>query len=119
MVNKGSWIIGWFKELLDGAPSEEVELEELGQLLETDAEAAKVLEVAEQKVSDQGYVNLGHDGVFGVADEGFDLQVLFDEAEEGLDLPAFLVDSFLPIRSNYLTGVDIWRKWGLSLVCLC
>ena len=64
----------------------------MGQHLEADSEAAKELEVAKQKVSDQGYVNLGHDGVFGVADEGFDLQVLFDEAEERLDLPAFLVD---------------------------
>ena len=31
-------------------------------------------------------------GVFGVADEGFDLQVLLDPTEKNLDLPAFLVD---------------------------
>ena len=31
-------------------------------------------------------------GVFGIADEGLDLQILLDPAEEDLDLPAFLVD---------------------------
>ena len=35
---------------------------------------------------------MGQHGVFRVADEGLDLQVLLDEAEEDLDLPAFLVD---------------------------
>ena len=34
----------------------------------------------------------GHHGVFRVADEGLDLQVLPDEPEEDLDLPAFFVD---------------------------
>ncbi len=33
-----------------------------------------------------------HHGIFRVADEGLDLQILLDEAEENLDLPAFLVD---------------------------
>ena len=31
-------------------------------------------------------------GILGVADEGLDFQVLLDEAEEDLDLPAFFVD---------------------------
>jgi len=35
---------------------------------------------------------LAHHRVFRVADEGLDLQVLLDEAEEDLDLPAFFVD---------------------------
>jgi hypothetical protein len=35
---------------------------------------------------------LAHHGVLGVADEGLDLQILLDEAEENLDLPALLVD---------------------------
>jgi len=35
---------------------------------------------------------LAHYGVFRVADERFDFQVLFDEAEEDLNLPAFLVN---------------------------
>ena len=35
---------------------------------------------------------MAHHGVLGVADEGLDLQILLDEAEENLDLPALLVD---------------------------
>lgn len=35
---------------------------------------------------------MGQDGIFGVAEKGFDLEVLLDEAEEGLDLPPVLVD---------------------------
>ena len=37
-------------------------------------------------------MDLGQHGVFRVADEGLDLQVLLDETEEDLDLPAFFVD---------------------------
>jgi hypothetical protein len=35
---------------------------------------------------------LAHHGILGVADEGLDLQILLDAAEEDLDLPALLVD---------------------------
>jgi hypothetical protein len=35
---------------------------------------------------------LAHHRIFRVADERFDFQVLLDEAEKDLDLPAFLVD---------------------------
>ena len=34
---------------------------------------------------------MGQHRVFRVADEGLDLQVLLDEAEEDLDLPAFFL----------------------------
>ena len=81
-----------FQEFLKSASSEEVELKQLSQLLEADTEAAEELEVAEQKVSNQGHIDLSHDCILGVSDKGFDLQILLDEAEEGLDLPAFLVD---------------------------
>ena len=60
--------------------------------MEADTEAAEELEVAQQKVRNQGHIDLSHDCVLGVADKRFDLEVLFDEAEEGLYLPAFLVD---------------------------
>jgi len=35
---------------------------------------------------------LAHHGVLGVADEGLDLQILLDAAEEDVNLPALLVD---------------------------
>ena len=35
---------------------------------------------------------MAHHGVLRVADEGLDLQILLDPAEEDLDLPALLVD---------------------------
>ena len=60
--------------------------------MEADTEAAEELEITEQKVSDQGDIDLGQDGVLGVADEGLDLEVLLNEAEKGLDLPPVLVD---------------------------
>ena len=69
-----------FKEFLQGASSEEVELKQLGQLLKGDTESAEKLEIAEQKISDQGHIDLSQDGIGRVADKGFDLQVLFDKA---------------------------------------
>ena len=35
---------------------------------------------------------MAHHGVFGVADECFNFQVLLDEAEKDFNLPAFLID---------------------------
>ena len=68
-------------------------MKKLGQFLKAYSEAADELEAAEQKVSNQCYIDLRKNGIGGVADKGFDLVVLLDEAEEGLDLPALLVDA--------------------------
>ena len=48
--------------------------------------------MTKQEINDEGGIDLGQHGVFRVADEGLDLQVLLDEAEEDLDLPTFFVD---------------------------
>jgi hypothetical protein len=60
--------------------------------LQSNAQVAQELKITKQEIDDEGGVDLGQHGVFRVADEGLDLQVLLDEAEEDLDLPAFLVD---------------------------
>lgn len=48
--------------------------------------------VGKEQVGDQRHVDLGEHGVSGVSDERLDLEVLLDEPEEDLDLPAILVD---------------------------
>ena len=60
--------------------------------MQSNAQVANELDITKQQIDDEGGVDLGQHGVFRVADEGFDLQVLLDEAEEDLDLPAFFVD---------------------------
>ena len=61
-------------------------------MLEADTETAEGLEAAEQKVRNQGHMDLRPDGVFRVADKRFGFQVLFYEPEEGFYLPALFVD---------------------------
>jgi len=60
--------------------------------LQSNGHVAQELEITKQEINDESSVDLGQHGVFRVADEGLDLQVLLDEAEEDLDLPAFFVD---------------------------
>jgi hypothetical protein len=60
--------------------------------LQSNAHVANELEITKQEIDDKGGVDLGQHGVFRIANEGLDLQVLLDEAEEDLDLPAFFVD---------------------------
>ena len=60
--------------------------------MQSNAQVAQELEITKQEIDDECGLDLGQHGVFRVADEGLDLQVLLDEAEEDLDLPAFLVD---------------------------
>jgi hypothetical protein len=60
--------------------------------LQSNAQVAHELEITKQEIDDERSIDLGQHGVFRIADEGLDLQVLLDKAEEDLDLPAFLVD---------------------------
>ena len=60
--------------------------------MQSNAQVAQELEITKQEINDECGVDLGQHGVFRVADEGLDFQVLLDEAEEDLDLPAFFVD---------------------------
>ena len=60
--------------------------------MRSNAQVAQELEITEQEINDECGVDLGQHGVFRVANEGLDLQVLLDEAEEDFDLPAFFVD---------------------------
>jgi hypothetical protein len=60
--------------------------------LQSKAQVAQELKITKQEINDECGVDLGQHGVFRVADEGLDLQVLLDEAEEDLDLPAFFAD---------------------------
>jgi len=61
-------------------------------VLQSNIQVTEEFGVTKQKIDDQGRIDLAHHGVLGVPDEGLDLQVLLDEAEENLDLPTFLVD---------------------------
>ena len=61
-------------------------------MLQSNAQVAQELEITKQEIDYEGGVDLGQHGVLVVADEGLDPQVLLDDAEEDLDLPAFFVD---------------------------
>jgi len=80
------------EEFLHGASPEKVELSYPEAVLQSNAQVAQELEITQQEIDDEGGIDLGQHGVFRVADESLDFQVLLDEAEEDLDLPAFLVD---------------------------
>jgi hypothetical protein len=49
-------------------------------------------EITKEQIDHERHKYLAQDRVLGVADEGLDPQILFDPAEENLDLPALLVD---------------------------
>ena len=60
--------------------------------MQSNVQVAHDIEIRKEEIDDQRRIDLGQHGVLRVADEGLDLQVLLDEAEEDFDLPAFLVD---------------------------
>ena len=59
--------------------------------MQSNAQVTQELEIAKQEIDDERGIDFGQHRVFRVADEGLDLQVLLDAAEEDLDLPAFFV----------------------------
>lgn len=60
--------------------------------MQSNAKVAQELEIPKQEINDECGVDFGQHSVFRFADEGLDLQVLFDETKEDFDLPAFFVD---------------------------
>ena len=60
--------------------------------MQSNAQVTQELEITKQEINNERDIDLGEHGVFRVADEGFDFQILLDEAEKNLDLPAFFVD---------------------------
>jgi len=76
------------KKFLQGAGPEKIESQYPDAVLQSNAQVAQKLKITKQEINDEPGIDLGHHGVFRVADEGLDLQVLFDEAEEDFDLPA-------------------------------
>ena len=55
-------------------------------------EAAEETEVGQQQEVDHGHPDLSQNGIAGSAEEGFDFEILLDPTEEGLDLPALVID---------------------------
>ena len=60
--------------------------------MQSNAQDTQELEITKQEIYDERGIYLSQHGVFRVTDEGLYLQVLLDESEEDLDLPAFFVD---------------------------
>lgn len=60
--------------------------------MQSNVQVAHEFEITKQEIDDKRRIDLGQHGVFRVADEGLDFQVLLDEAEENFDLPAFFID---------------------------
>jgi hypothetical protein len=50
--------------------------------LQSNVQVAHEFEITKQAIDDQRRITLGQHGVFRIADESLDLQVLLDEAEE-------------------------------------
>ena len=67
-------------------------MKNLKNLLYGKADTAQEFLIREKQVNRQSGINLDEDGVFRVADKGFDTQVLLDFPEENFDVPAVFVD---------------------------
>jgi hypothetical protein len=60
--------------------------------LQSNVQVTHEFEITKQEIDYKRRIDLGQHGVFRVADEGLDLQVLLDKAEENFDLLAFFID---------------------------
>ena len=72
--------------------NEEAGAGELSQAQSRQLDAVKTGSDAQEGEGDHGGDDLEADGVFVAAEEGLDLEMLLDPAEEELDLPAGLVE---------------------------
>jgi len=81
-----------FENTLQFPSIEEVDLKQLEHLLEAKIDAGLEFEPGHNEIGDHGNIDLAQHGVFRSADKGFEAEVLLDEPEERLDLPALLVD---------------------------
>jgi hypothetical protein len=71
---------------------QEHSLRQAGEFQKSPAHLALELEPDQEQVSAHGGPDLDEHSILGSAVKGLDLQVLLDEAEKDLDLPAFFVD---------------------------
>ena len=71
---------------------EEIHAQERNEVGQAPAELGGQLQIAQEQHRDQCCPNLRLDRIRRGADEGLDLQILFDRLEEQFDLPAILVD---------------------------
>ena len=55
-------------------------------------DTAEGFDVGQEQVIDHGDPDLGHDGISGSPQKGFDFEVLLDPFEEDLDLPTLAID---------------------------
>ena len=74
------------------AMGEEIHAQERDQIGQAPTETGGQLQIPQEQHRDQCRPNLRLDRIRGGADEGLDLQILFDRLEEQFDLPAILVD---------------------------
>jgi len=80
------------EEIKEMSSVKEVDLEQAQHLLERDPQPSFAPQERQDQVGDQCHPDLGHDGVLRGAQEGLDLQILFNRFEEQLDLPPLLVN---------------------------
>jgi hypothetical protein len=73
------------EEIEEMSSVKEVDLEQAQHLLERDPQPSFEPQERQDQVGDQCHPDLGHDGVLRGAQEGLDLQILFNRFEEQLD----------------------------------
>lgn len=63
--------------------------------------------MSQKQVSDQCHIDLGKNGIFRVAEKGLDLEILLDEPEKYLDLPAIFVNiGYGTCRQRHVAGQE-------------
>ena len=86
---RGEWLVEPGHQIAMG---EEIHAQERNEVSQTPTEAGGQLQIPQEQHRDQCCPKLSLDRIRRGADEGLDLQVLFDRLKEQLDLPAVLVD---------------------------
>src|ERR1700730_16057210 len=83
----------WLGDVGDGSSGEQTRTDKFGEADGGHLEEAVSGGDAQQQIGDHGGEELQPDGVWVVAEEGPDLEVLLDPPEQQLDLPACLVEA--------------------------
>ena len=84
--------MSWIQEFFQGCGSKQIELDKLEKLLDGQADPAQKFLIREEQIDRQRGVELDKHGIFRVADERFDTQILLDFPEEDFDLPTVFVN---------------------------
>ncbi len=80
------------KHLKERSFLENGDAQDLQDCVETGVDVEALLDDGDEDIDGDGDPDLGLDGVFGIAEEALDAQVLLDPFEEQLDLPAAFVE---------------------------